>query len=638
LESRSAGEEMVRELQEPCGLGLEGAMLRLHRDIWIRVCGLSAIALVGCAGSGSGGFNSSTPPVPWYGPTVSLATSPPPISGGTMIVLKKGGVAVASEPDRDAVYVVSLSEKRVTAAVALQPQDEPGRLVEDGAGRVHVALRRGGALVTINPSSGQAIERRAVCPAPRGVAWEAATDRVHVACAGGELVSLPAAGGPATRTVQLDRDLRDVVVDGGALLVSRFRSAELLVVDSNGAVTGRRAPDKFASSAVRNGTPFAPTVAWRTIAMPSGGVLMAHQRGMSDLVGTSPPKYYASSGFGLSGPCDGAILHTAVTRLGRDGRQLQPSPPMITSVLPVDLAVSPDERTFALISAGNWQVPGRPRLQLVEAAAYVGKVDCLDGDSDRTTVEMGAGQPIAVAFDPASGEPVVQTREPSSVQLPRLGVLVPLSNEAAEDTGHHVFHTNSGGDIACASCHAEGGDDGHVWVFVEGKRRTQSLLAGVAAVGPYHWLGDIGDFPQLVDQIFVGRMAGPQLGLDQQQALGTWVGKIPRVAPSPGEPGAVARGRAIFEDPTVGCATCHSGEELTDRKIADVGTEGDGYGQSSFKVPSLIGLSLRAPYLHNGCAPTLRDRFGACGGKAHGSTSQLSEAQLTDLIRYLESL
>ena len=43
--------------------------------------------------------------------------------------------------------------------------------------------------------------------------------------------------------------------------------------------------------------------------------------------------------------------------------------------------------------------------------------------------------------------------------------------------------------------------------------------------------------------------------------------------------------------------------------------------------------------MHDGCAKTLADRFGACGGgDAHGVTSTLTQAQLADLVAYLESL
>ena len=41
----------------------------------------------------------------------------------------------------------------------------------------------------------------------------------------------------------------------------------------------------------------------------------------------------------------------------------------------------------------------------------------------------------------------------------------------------------------------------------------------------------------------------------------------------------------------------------------------------------------------DGCAATLMDRFVTCGGgDAHGATSTLNSAQLTDLVTYLDSL
>jgi mono/diheme cytochrome c family protein len=96
---------------------------------------------------------------------------------------------------------------------------------------------------------------------------------------------------------------------------------------------------------------------------------------------------------------------------------------------------------------------------------------------------------------------------------------------------------------------------------------------------------------------------------------------------------AVGRGRALFADEKVGCAGCHGGPRLTNNQMADVGTGG------AFQVPSLIGLAARAPYQHDGCAATLRERFDpACGGARHGSTAGLAPAGLDDLIAYLQSL
>src|SRR5204863_9766223 len=181
--------------------------------------------------------------------TITQATTPvPPLSGGTLLALADGKTIAASDPERDQVHLVDTTAGTV-AHVALQAGDEPGRLAQDGAGRLHVVLRRAGAIATIDltlptlPTSLTAGARQAVCSAPRGIVYQKDGDLLHVACAGGELVSLPAAGGAATRTLTLDRDLRDVVLGaGGSLLVSTFRKAEVLAVDSSGAVTTRMQP------------------------------------------------------------------------------------------------------------------------------------------------------------------------------------------------------------------------------------------------------------------------------------------------------------------------------------------------------------------------------------------------------------
>ena len=105
----------------------------------------------------------------------------------------------------------------------MQAGDEPGRLVEDGAGRVHVALRGAGAVATLDPVSATVTSRLNVCPAPRGVAWDASTDLVWVACATGELIALPAAGGSPVHSFVVARDLRDVIASGGSVAVTQFR-------------------------------------------------------------------------------------------------------------------------------------------------------------------------------------------------------------------------------------------------------------------------------------------------------------------------------------------------------------------------------------------------------------------------------
>jgi DNA-binding beta-propeller fold protein YncE/mono/diheme cytochrome c family protein len=562
--------------------------------------------------------------------------APPAISGGTLLPLADGETVVAADPDRDRVYVVNLSRRAVTSTIVLRSGDEPGRLVEDASGVVHVALRRGGAEAAIDPVAGSVVGRRAVCAAPRGIAYDSATDLLHVACADGELVSLPASGGEAVRTLALPTDLRDVVVAGDVLRVSRFRSAELLSVDAAGTVTGRATLPVFRSAQVRGGQAFSAAVAWRAVAMPDGAVAMVHQRGCDDVIqhGGSQPGGYGSG----AASCD-SIVHSTVSVVAADGSVMS-GPAFSDLPLPVDLAVSPDGTKLAIISAANGHHIRSTSLQVMptsEVTASVGEGEnCIANSRSAClgcspSVPSVSGEAIAVAFA-ADGSVMVQTRQPAALAY-GVGAIV-LATDDRADLGHEIFHDNAGAGLACASCHAEGLDDGRVWNFAcVGGRRTQSLQTGLRGTEPFHWNGDEKDFPTLVHDIFTMRMSGPELSADQVTAALDWIDGQPRVARGGAvDATAVARGQAVFTKAT--CSTCHSGEHLTNGQTVDVGTGG------LFQVPSLVGLADHPPYLHNGCAATLADRFDpACGGgDKHGVTSTLTRAELADLVVYLGTL
>jgi cytochrome c553 len=250
-------------------------------------------------------------------------------------------------------------------------------------------------------------------------------------------------------------------------------------------------------------------------------------------------------------------------------------------------------------------------------------------------VPQVVGQPIAVAFDGA-GALVVQSREPAMLVLGGSNEQIRLSAESRADTGHLIFHANAGGNLACASCHGEGNDDGRVWNFMcEGKRRTQSLHTGLRGTEPFHWSGNEADIGRLMNDVFVGRMSGPFLATDQTERLLSWMDSQPRpLRPAVADHGAVERGRALFNDPARGaCATCHAGARFTNNLTVDVGTGG------AFQVPSLVGVGSRGPFMHDGCAKTLADRFGPCGGgDRHGVTSTFTAGEVSDLVAFLNSI
>ena len=606
-----------------------------------------------CAGGGSsgGGFGRGPiAPQPTFGSTVTAAVAPPPISGGTLLITKDGTTAVAADPDRDAIYVVDLNAAALTYTMALQPGDEPGRLAEDGAGRVHVALRSGGALVTIDPSTGTTVARRDVCPAPRGVAWDATSDLVWVACATGELVALPAAGGAATQSFVVERDLRDVVVkDDGSVLVSTFRAARLLHVASDGTVSGSETITPSGGGSVT------PQVAWRTIAGAPGsngtaapstdvGTITVLQLESTNPISTDAPGGYGGgggppgrplpdggSGFAPPGPL-GSIVESAVAFRASTGATNVTVLPQ--AVLPVDLALSRDgSNTVAVVAAGNAFSANLASVWRLSSGAL-------------TPVHVDVPQPIAVAFD-SNSSLVVQSREPAALWLGSSGTIVALApDQSRRDTGHDIFHTQAGAFIACASCHPEGGDDGHVWMLEGLPRRTPSLRGTIAGTAPYHWPGDEATLTTLVDDVYTGRMSGAKLDLSQHGALSTWVQSIPAPpAPSWVDGKAAQRGQALFQSSVTHCATCHSGPKFTNNATVDVGTGTDhgvladgGPAPSAFQVPPLVGVGWRTPLLHDGCAATIADRFGKCASSLHGATAQLSAQDVSDLTAYLDSL
>jgi hypothetical protein len=684
------------------------ARVREHRAmkrVPAAIVAAAAFALASCNRSGS----APTPPnpggsavaiagggalQPTFSSVTTAATPPPPLTGGTLLVMKDGTHAVAADPDRDLVYVVDLAGASVLHTISLKAGDEPGRVVEDGAGHVHVALRGGGALLTIDPLAGTVLAQRAVCPAPRGVTWDPSTNLVWVACATGEIVSLPAAGGAPVNELTVERDLRDIVATNGALSVSSFRAAQVLRIGSDGSVARR---DQLPSP--NDG--FLPHVAWRAIPGPSGAIIAVHQASTTQSLSTVVQGGYGGgcsgggpdtssgiagglvgSGGGSNGPVtlpgidddagaqDGGAAARGCYAPGQDlnggvfsltviggvtsasssptnGPQSCPGPEagavigvltivasdgtitvnaQFLGVLPVDVAVSNDGSIIAAVAPGNAFTAGLSAIfEFTGCGAHQGTV----------TAPTLQTQATAVAFDLLNNL-VVQTREPASLVVftatGSVSATIPLSNVSRADTGFDIVHTQAGGMIACASCHPEGGD-GHVWLLNGDERRTPSLRGTIAGTAPYHWPGDEANLDVLVNDVYTQRMSGAQLNTDQMTAITGWAQSVAApAAPSWIDLGAAARGQVLFESPSVGCATCHSGPKLTNNQTMDVGTGG------AFQVPPLVGVGWRAPFMHDGCAATLADRFGACATTAHGSTSSLTPENISDLIAYLETL
>jgi DNA-binding beta-propeller fold protein YncE len=616
---------------------------------------------------------------------VKSDTPPPAISGGTLSITADGKSAIVADPARDLVSVVDLQTLAVKHTVNLMPGDEPGRSVEDGAKLVHVALRRSGAVVTIDPATGTVVDRQAVCKSPRGIAYEASTQLIHVACAEGKLVSLYAQTGAVARTLTLDTDLRDVLVRGSELWVTRFKSAEILRVSSAGVLGTRmtvppgqstlsqpaaEGPDSFVGPSTKQVTVQAG-VAWRAVSNSAGGAVLVHQIAVSDDIDIVPPSTqgsaYGGGGFGCSG-----IVQNEVSTVAPDGTVT--STPFVGAPLPVDIALSPDGQWVAVAHAGpadqaaprpseifidpSGDAPpqpsasfgeGRPTtpvsimsLLSINSVAGAGPGACAGFDGGGMFVDSPV--PVtAVAFTP-DGQLLAQTMDPPQLmvlaasQLPGGSPqIVALPGDTRLDTGHELFHRDAGGGIACASCHPEGGEDGRTWHFTDtGARRTQALHVGLRDTAPFHWNGDLPNVGALMSEVFVGRMGGVRESADRVDTLSNWLFalKAPPAIRDSADPAAL-RGQALFNSADVGCSTCHSGAKFTNNLSVSIDT----VANKKLQVPSLVAVGYRAPFMHTGCANNLAARFDvSCGGNAHGNTAGLSPDQINDLIAFLESL
>jgi hypothetical protein len=550
-------------------------------------------------------------------------------------------------------------------------------------------VRRAGDVLTVSLPDGGVIARRHVCAAPRGLAYDSRSDQIQVACASGELVALAGSGAQGAQTRMVADDLRDVVaLSDGRFAVTRFKTAQVLklgqdmsVVSSTTIPNVQRDMSRTVTSVVDDGAGGESTVgqvfdeahdmqaqvAWRTASNGDGTLWMLHEIESNNEIAVQDEPQAESSPYGGDGFTCSGIVQTAVTRMAGD--QVVGTVSVQGLVLAVDMAVSPTGSALAIAQAGEAdQETPRPHTDFIDSEGNVsggsapsigknptsavvlvrtGNVNDSGGCAFSETLPV-SGQATSVAYTP-TGQLLVQLREPA-----RLVVVndpqAPLSNdqfatgeinlggESTFDTGHELFHRDSGAGIACAGCHAEGGDDGHVWHFsTVGARRTQAVNVGLAGTLPLHWDGDMKNLAMFMDKVIVGRMGGVHQFKDRHEVLENWVFALrPTPAAVASDDAAALRGKDLFESAEVGCNGCHNGDALTNNKNYDVGTE-PGH---ELQVPSLHGVGYRAPFIHTGCATTLEGRFdpNCGGGDLHGHTSQLDEGQIGDLVAYLKSL
>ena len=553
-------------------------------------------------------------------PVVESRVRPKPISGGTLAV--NNAVAVAADPDRDVISIVHVKSRTLTHTIALEPGDEPGRVVFGSGDQAHVVLRGFGGIATIDTATGAVTSRRSVCTDPRGLAFDSSSVRLHVACADGTVHQIPEQGGARLASTTLEPDLRDVVLVDGEPVVTTLRSAKLILGDGT-----------WDGPTIELGIPH---VAWRTIEA-DGDIVMLHQTAAPFDIPITPAvdpftgDAQAAYGGGDSDFCRPGIVLSAVSTFhpydtGADSGIDVTTREIIGLPLTVDVAVHDD--LVALATPGAEEGPTL-RVDHIDDLSAFGT--CFETPSQRYA---DAGQVTAVAFDD-DGTLVAFSREPAQLMIDDGDVvLVDLGGESRYDTGHEIFHRTTESDLSCASCHPEGGDDGHVWNFRLGSgaivpRRTQSLDVGLADTAPFHWEGDMKDLDQIMGEVLAHRMGGRRQTPERRESFKNWLFEQQRPPADTGEedPVLVAEGAALFE--SFACTKCHFGAALggeTTEPIRGV----------PLQVPTLRRVATHPPFMHDGRSATLADAVRDMIDST--TTAEYSASQVEAMTAYLRTL
>lgn len=329
--------------------------------------------------------------------------------------------------------------------------------------------------------------------------------------------------------------------------------------------------------------------------------------------------------------------------------------------------------------------PAGDRLYVAAAGSdLVEVIDVTNVEQPRLIGFIGVGHnPLGMAVDAEGRRGYVMNYLSRSVSVLDLSALeaideIRVSDETLDPAlvrGKQLFanashpHLSRGSWISCASCHFDGWPDGVTWRFPDGPRQTP-MLWNAGETLPWHWsaaLDEAQDVEETIEQIQHGiglapgdelsnlgpPLAGHSADLD---ALARFLTEGFRTPNLPAPDLLANRGRTVFMEQ--GCADCHGGSAWTSSRLpqpaGETDPDGNGMvdnalravgtlnpldvrGDTGFDPPSLLGVGLTAPYLHDGSMTSLEMLFQR-GHPAPGQGATLPDDTMASLAAFLRSI
>ncbi|MEM9529789.1 MAG: putative Ig domain-containing protein [Pseudomonadota bacterium] len=591
-------------------------------------------------------------------------------------------------PDNHTVTVTELDSLAVAAEIAVGRA--PRSLAADGAGNIWVTNKSDASLSVIDAATRQVVNTIALTPGARpwGVVYLAQTNQLLITLEGtGELLVLDPDTGAQADLRELGHGIRHLSVsaDGDRVLVSRFITPPLPGEHTATPQVQTGEQRHGGEVIVLDGTTLTEI---KTI------VLRHSNRLDSEHTGRGIPNYLAAALISPDGSMawvpskQDNILRGSL----RDGRPLTHdlsvravSSRINLNTLDEQFSARVDHDNASMASAAAFGRYGNYLFVALEGNRQIAIVDPYAGTELFRFATGRAPQGVAVSDDGHTLyvhnfmdrsitvhdiRSVVQ-QDVFDVPLKRTISTVANENLAAEILlGKQLFYDAADPRLtlqaymSCASCHNDGGQDGRIWDFTgfgEGLRNTISLEGHGQGHGLLHWSANFDEIQDFEGQIrnFAGGtglmsdddyhsgtrslpFGDPKAGLSEDlDALAAYLQSLTQFGNSPyrqdtGPEAALAKtGQTVFD--LADCGSCHRGSAFTDSESAllhDVGTLSPHSGPvTGLDTPTLRGLWLTAPYLHDGSAATLEDAIAS-----HKLGQQLTSADVAALAGYLKGL